>query len=223
MVMNAASGTTAPTAVAMPTTGTNGCAGAFDALKYNTTTHALGCNTISGGGLPAFTSGVGYDFVFGFSGEAGPAVFVAANNQIVYWQFLPHGSQANRLIYQTAAAPTSAWSWAIYDQDCSTRLATGNGTTGTGVISVTLSGTVTFSNHPYVLALSSATPGTSNLYTWASTGDTWALMNKNTNHSGVSSTAWTGTWPASGTNLCSGSSAFSGLLHDFPEIMLEFQ
>jgi hypothetical protein len=50
VVMNATGGSAAPTAVAMPTSGTNGCAGSSDALIYNTSTHALGCNTISGGG-----------------------------------------------------------------------------------------------------------------------------------------------------------------------------
>ena len=49
VVLNATGGSAAPTAVAMPTSGTNGCAGATNALTYNTTTHALGCNTISGG------------------------------------------------------------------------------------------------------------------------------------------------------------------------------
>jgi hypothetical protein len=34
----------------MPTSGTNGCAGTSNALSYNTSTHALGCNTISGSG-----------------------------------------------------------------------------------------------------------------------------------------------------------------------------
>lgn len=54
VVMNATGSTAVPTAVAMPTGGTNGCAGASNALTYNTSTHALGCNTISGGsGYPA--------------------------------------------------------------------------------------------------------------------------------------------------------------------------
>lgn len=50
LLMNATGGSASPTAVAMPTSGTNGCAGTSDALKYNTTTHALGCNTITAGG-----------------------------------------------------------------------------------------------------------------------------------------------------------------------------
>ena len=48
--MNASGSSAAPTAVAMPTTGTNGCAGSANALQYNTTTHAWACNTISGSG-----------------------------------------------------------------------------------------------------------------------------------------------------------------------------
>jgi len=51
VVANFTASTAAPSAVAMPTTGTNGCAGATNALTYNTTTHALGCNTISGGSI----------------------------------------------------------------------------------------------------------------------------------------------------------------------------
>lgn len=51
VVMNASGSSAAPTAVAMPTSGTNGCAGASNALTYNTSTHALGCNSISGSGL----------------------------------------------------------------------------------------------------------------------------------------------------------------------------
>jgi len=50
VVQNATGGVAAPTAVAMPTGGTNGCAGASNALTYNTTSHAWGCNTISGSG-----------------------------------------------------------------------------------------------------------------------------------------------------------------------------
>ena len=50
VVLNATGGSASPTAVAMPSSGTNGCAGASNALTYNTSTHALGCNSISGGG-----------------------------------------------------------------------------------------------------------------------------------------------------------------------------
>jgi len=52
VIANFTGGAASPSAVAMPTSGTNGCAGAANALTYNTTTHALGCNTISvtGGG-----------------------------------------------------------------------------------------------------------------------------------------------------------------------------
>lgn len=49
VLLNASGGVAGPTAVSMPTTGTNGCAGASNALIYNTATHMLGCNTISGG------------------------------------------------------------------------------------------------------------------------------------------------------------------------------
>lgn len=51
VVQNATGGSAAPTAVAMPTSGTNGCAGTTNALTYNTTTHAWGCNTITSAGI----------------------------------------------------------------------------------------------------------------------------------------------------------------------------
>jgi hypothetical protein len=40
----------------MPTSGTNGCAGTTNALTYNTSTHAWGCNTLSATGYPATTT-----------------------------------------------------------------------------------------------------------------------------------------------------------------------
>lgn len=55
VLMNATGGVASPTAVAMPTTGTNGCAGTTNALTYNTTTHALGCNTIAVAGTVTTT------------------------------------------------------------------------------------------------------------------------------------------------------------------------
>ena len=56
VLMNATGGSAAPTAVAMPTGGTNGCAGASNALLYNTSTHAWGCNVISGTGTVTVVS-----------------------------------------------------------------------------------------------------------------------------------------------------------------------
>lgn len=55
VVANASGLSAAPTAVALPTTGTNGCAGATQALTYNNSTHAFGCNTISAGGTVTTT------------------------------------------------------------------------------------------------------------------------------------------------------------------------
>jgi hypothetical protein len=52
VLLNNTASPAAPTAVPMPTSGTNGCAGTSNALTYNTTTHALGCNTISTSGSP---------------------------------------------------------------------------------------------------------------------------------------------------------------------------
>jgi len=50
LLLNNSGSTAVPNAIPMPTTGTNGCAGANNALTYNTSTHTLGCNSISGGG-----------------------------------------------------------------------------------------------------------------------------------------------------------------------------
>lgn len=47
LVMNEAATSAAPTAVALPTTGTNGCAGALNALNYNTTSRSLGCTILA--------------------------------------------------------------------------------------------------------------------------------------------------------------------------------
>jgi hypothetical protein len=57
VVLNASGSSAAPTAVVMPSSGTNGCAGAANALTYNTTTHALGCNSIAGSGTVTHTAG----------------------------------------------------------------------------------------------------------------------------------------------------------------------
>lgn len=48
-LMNATGSSAAPTAVALPTTGTNGCDGSTDALRYNTSTHSYKCGQISAG------------------------------------------------------------------------------------------------------------------------------------------------------------------------------
>ena len=48
ILLNATGKSAPPTAVGMPTGGTNGCAGANNSLIYNTTTHTLGCNITTG-------------------------------------------------------------------------------------------------------------------------------------------------------------------------------
>ena len=75
VLMNASGSTAVPSAVAMPSTGTNGCAGTGNALTYNTTTHALGCNTISGSGT---VSGL----TTGFLPEATSATSLSTNSPI---------------------------------------------------------------------------------------------------------------------------------------------
>jgi hypothetical protein len=50
VVMNASGASAAPTATSLASLGgTNSCAGASNAMTYNSSTHAWGCNTISGG------------------------------------------------------------------------------------------------------------------------------------------------------------------------------
>ena len=44
-LINATGSAASPTAVTMPTGGTNGCAGGSDAIVYNNSSHAVGCNT----------------------------------------------------------------------------------------------------------------------------------------------------------------------------------
>jgi hypothetical protein len=50
----AAAGST-PAPMALPSGGTTGCSGASNAATYNNSTHAWGCNTISGGGMTAWS------------------------------------------------------------------------------------------------------------------------------------------------------------------------
>lgn len=71
VVMNASGGFATPTAVALVS-----CSGASNALTYNTTTHAWGCNTISGGG------GGAVDSVFGRTGTVVSATNDYNFNQI---------------------------------------------------------------------------------------------------------------------------------------------
>lgn len=75
-----------PAPKAMPTTGTNGCSGASDALAYNTTTHVFSCNTISGGGGaaigPAYVSNDWYAPYQPGMVASGPSA--AAVNQTIY-------------------------------------------------------------------------------------------------------------------------------------------
>ena len=56
LVMNASGGAAVPTAVAMPTSGTNGCSGTSNALTYNSSSHALDCNTSVGTAASAVTT-----------------------------------------------------------------------------------------------------------------------------------------------------------------------
>lgn len=94
VLMNATGSSAAPSGVALPTGGTNGCAGTANAVTYNTTTHAFGCNTISGGGgggLPAsgYISGQWYPQ---FSGGSAANGLVTAN-RLYYVPFIPQATQ----------------------------------------------------------------------------------------------------------------------------------
>ncbi|MGD0190191.1 MAG: hypothetical protein ABSD74_05585 [Rhizomicrobium sp.] len=90
--MNASGSSGSPTAVAMPTSGTNGCAGSSNALTYNTATHAWGCNTISGGGggISAVT-GPGYvsGYYYPPLGSGQPSTESLSSTGTIYFFWIP--------------------------------------------------------------------------------------------------------------------------------------
>lgn len=59
IVQNATGGSAAPTAVATPSGGTNGCSGVANAATYNNSTHAWGCNTVVTQLIASGTSAMG--------------------------------------------------------------------------------------------------------------------------------------------------------------------
>jgi len=65
--LNATGSSAAPTAVAFPS-----CSTGTSALTYNTTTHALGCNSISGGGLTVGTTTIASGTAGGLLYDSGP-------------------------------------------------------------------------------------------------------------------------------------------------------
>jgi hypothetical protein len=137
VVMNASGSSAAPTAVAMPTSGTNGCAGASNALTYNTTSHALGCNTISGATPATRFSVPGY----GNGNEA-----ITANELFcggVSDNFNANGiaSSVGHITFQVSAAATSLTSSVGY-YSLNGTTATLRGTTGVVNLSSTGSGTL---------------------------------------------------------------------------------
>ena len=83
VVMNATGSTAAPTAVSLDSLGgTNSCSGASNAITWNSSTHAWGCNTISGGSTGSITgSGLttGQIYYMGSSGLANADSSVAAS------------------------------------------------------------------------------------------------------------------------------------------------
>jgi hypothetical protein len=88
VVANATGGSASPTAVAWPTTGTNGCSGVSNAIGYNTTTHSFVCNTISGSATNVFTvDNVIADGAVGDCSTDDTAVIQTAltNSQVVYF------------------------------------------------------------------------------------------------------------------------------------------
>ena len=98
LLANATGSSAAPTAVAFPTSGTNGCAGATNALIYNTTTHALGCNTISSSSV-ALSS---------ITAASGANTIASGNNsaQIWNWALSSNGVTAFTFGETTAASGT---------------------------------------------------------------------------------------------------------------------
>jgi hypothetical protein len=120
VIANATGSSAAPTAVAFPTGGTNGCAGATNAIGYNTSTHAFVCNTISSGtitfpatvasatsgGIPYFSSTTAmatsallthYGVVYG-GGAGGAPVSTAADTTTTHAFFATATAPAFRAI-----------------------------------------------------------------------------------------------------------------------------
>ena len=182
----------------------------------------------SGGGtssLPA-GSGLGYVFPFGAGQEVASGSFNLTANKIGYFQFVSTPMSINRLVYEagTALSGGTSWNFAIYGSDCATLVTSGSysGTASGGVyVGVPLSPAVSLGFGVYYLMIGYPGSGTPGMYGWNSSADVAKMGNTGSLvRFGISSTSFSGSWPASGTNLCSGGAAN---MVNMPYMMMDFQ
>ena len=186
------------------------------------------CGSGSGSGsatLPA-VSGLGYFFPFGNGQEVTASAYNMTANKIAFFQFVSTPMSVDRLVYEagTALSTSTSWNFAIYASDCSTLVASGSysGTAASGVyVGVTLSPSTSLGLGVYYLMLAYPSSGSPTIYGWNSSSDIAKMGNTgSTTRVGLSNTAFSGTWPASGTNLCSGATTNPV---NMPYMMLDFQ
>jgi len=108
VLMNATGGSAAPTAVAMPTTGTNGCAGTTDNLIYNTSTHSLGCHQITGGGGSLTSSGLTAYYLYGLSGSTLTAAEASSSSTVM--PGICVASSSTVCVY-SGVVTNGSWTW----------------------------------------------------------------------------------------------------------------
>ena len=182
----------------------------------------------SGGGtssLPA-SSGLGYFFPFGAGQEVTSGSFNLTANKIGYFQFVSTPMSINRLVYEagTALSGGTSWNFAIYGSDCATLVTSGSysGTASGGVyVGVPLSPAVSLGYGVFYLMIAYPGSGTPGMYGWNSSADVAKMGNTGSLvRVGISSTSFSGSWPASGTNLCSGGAAN---MVNMPYMMMDFQ
>jgi hypothetical protein len=182
----------------------------------------------SGGGsasLPA-TSGLGYFFPFGSGQEVSASNYNLTANKIGYFQFVSTPMSVNRLVYEAGTALTGGTSWhfALYGSDCATLLTSGtySGTASAGIyVGTTLSPTVNLAYGVYYLMIAYPASGSPGIYGWNSSADIAKMGNTGSLvRVGISPVSFSGSWPTSGTNLCSGGTAN---MVNMPYVMLDFQ
>ena len=147
-------------------------------------------------------------------------------NKIGYFQFVSTPMSINRLVYEagTALSGGTSWNFAIYGSDCATLVTSGSysGTASGGVyVGVPLSPAVSLGFGVYYLMIAYPGSGTPGMYGWNSSADVAKMGNTGSLvRFGISSTSFSGSWPASGTNLCSGGAAN---MVNMPYMMMDFQ
>jgi len=183
------------------------------------------CNSTSGASLPA-RSGLGYFFPLGAGQEATASSYNLTANKIAFFQFVSAPVSVNRLVYEAGTALTggTSWNFAIYRSDCSTLVTSGSysGTAAGGAYaSVPLSPTASLGLDVYYLMIAYPSSGSPTIYAWNSSADIAKMGNTgSTIRTGISPVLFSGSWPASGTNLCTGATSNPV---NMPYLMLDYQ